>query len=64
MKKTITNTTALLSRRTLTLCVGLAVCAWAFGVQAQSNYPVRPVRLIVGFPAGTGPDIVARILAQ
>lgn len=28
------------------------------------SYPTRPVRIIVGFPAGTGPDIVARLLAQ
>ncbi|MES2399109.1 MAG: tripartite tricarboxylate transporter substrate binding protein [Pseudomonadota bacterium] len=30
----------------------------------QSGYPNKPVRLIVGFPAGTGPDIVARLLGQ
>ncbi|GIX24287.1 MAG: MFS transporter [Caldimonas sp.] len=28
------------------------------------NYPQRPVRLIVGFPPGTGPDVVARTLGQ
>jgi tripartite-type tricarboxylate transporter receptor subunit TctC len=47
----------------------LAVLALAagvlFGAQAQSqSYPNRPVRIIVGFPGGTGPDIVARLLAQ
>ncbi len=30
---------------------------------AQS-YPTRPVQIIVGFPAGSGPDIVARLAAQ
>ena len=32
--------------------------------RAQPAYPNKPVRLIVGFPAGTGPDIVARLLGQ
>jgi len=27
-------------------------------------YPTRPVRIIVGFPAGSGSDIVARLLGQ
>lgn len=31
---------------------------------AQGDYPSRPLRLIVGFPAGTSPDVVARLLAQ
>ena len=28
------------------------------------DYPTRPVRIIVGFPAGVAPDIVARVIAQ
>jgi tripartite-type tricarboxylate transporter receptor subunit TctC len=32
--------------------------------QAQTAYPSKTVRMIVGFPAGTGPDVVARLLAQ
>ena len=31
---------------------------------AADTYPSRPIHIIVGFPAGSGPDIVARILAQ
>ncbi len=30
----------------------------------ERTYPTRPVRLIVGFPAGSGPDIVGRIVGQ
>jgi tripartite-type tricarboxylate transporter receptor subunit TctC len=31
---------------------------------AQSDYPNRPLRLIVGFPAGSSADITARVLGQ
>ena len=45
-----------------TVVAGLAP---ATGALAQTaGYPHKPVRIIVGFPAGTGPDIVARLLAQ
>lgn len=32
--------------------------------RAQGNYPDRPVRMIVPFPAAGGTDIVARVLAE
>jgi tripartite-type tricarboxylate transporter receptor subunit TctC len=57
------------TRRTL-LAAGVTLAAsllpWS-SAQAQASggaYPNKPVRIIVGFPAGTGPDIVARLLAQ
>jgi tripartite-type tricarboxylate transporter receptor subunit TctC len=39
--------------------IGLA--AVAAGAQAQ-GFPVKPVRVIVGFPAGSGADITARVI--
>lgn len=44
---------------TVSLCLSLA---WA--PAAAATYPQGPVRLNVGFPPGTGPDIVARTLSQ
>ena len=31
---------------------------------AQSDYPNRPVRIIVGFPAGGASDVTARMIGQ
>ena len=44
---------------TLTCAAGLA----AFAARAD-DYPSRPVRVVVGFPAGSGADITARVVGQ
>jgi tripartite-type tricarboxylate transporter receptor subunit TctC len=36
----------------------------AGGAVAQTNYPEQTVRILVGFPAGTAPDVAARIVAD
>ncbi|MGJ7519206.1 Bug family tripartite tricarboxylate transporter substrate binding protein [Variovorax sp. LT1P1] len=54
-----------ISRRTaLAVAAAWAACAALPAFAQGSSYPDKPVRIIVGFPAGTGPDIVARLLAQ
>jgi tripartite-type tricarboxylate transporter receptor subunit TctC len=42
----------------------LAVIAGASAPTAAQDYPTRPVRWVVGFPAGGSSDIVARIMSD
>jgi len=46
------------------LFAALAVLLAAHTASAQSNYPNRPVKILVGFTPGTAPDLAARILAD
>ena len=34
------------------------------GAQATPTWPSQPLRLVVGFPAGTSPDLTARAFAE
>ena len=51
-------------RRFLHLSAGAAAIAALPRAAAALDYPARQVRLIVGFPAGTGPDVIARLVGQ
>jgi tripartite-type tricarboxylate transporter receptor subunit TctC len=53
------------SRRSIhKMALGGATLPFVTTLAWGEAYPTRPVRLIVGFPAGSGPDIVGRIVAQ
>src|ERR1700722_3200025 len=51
-------------RRSLTsMVIAVAAFGWA-GPLAAQTYPVRPIKMIVPFPAGGAPDTRARDLAK
>ena len=47
-----------------TLALAAAIAAATLAPAQAQNYPVRPVRIIVGYPPGGGVDVAARIVAQ
>jgi tripartite-type tricarboxylate transporter receptor subunit TctC len=51
-------------RKFLHLAAGAAALPAMSRVASALDYPSRPVRFVVGFPAGSATDIVARLLAQ
>ncbi len=52
----------MLTRRLL-LCAGAAAALARTTAQA-ADYPANPIRILVGYPAGGGVDIVARLLGE
>jgi len=51
-------------RRFLRLAAGAAVLPALPRHALALDYPTRPVRIIVPYPAGIAPDIVARVVGQ
>jgi tripartite-type tricarboxylate transporter receptor subunit TctC len=51
-------------RRRLTLAAAIALACAMSSAFAQATWPSQPIKLVVGFPAGSSPDLMARTLAE
>jgi tripartite-type tricarboxylate transporter receptor subunit TctC len=51
-------------RKFLRLAAGAAVLPVFSRGASAVDYPVRPVRIVVGFPAGGATDVIARLMGQ
>src|SRR6201996_4943253 len=51
-------------RALIGLCALVLATNAAFAQDDPSKYPTRPIHIIVGFAAGGGNDVIARIYAQ
>ena len=54
----------MLTRRDVIGAAGVALVAGAVRSHAQGFNPERPIRILVGYPAGGGVDIVARLFSE
>jgi tripartite-type tricarboxylate transporter receptor subunit TctC len=53
-----------MNRRQCLAAMSLAAAAVSSAAWAQSGYPSRPVKVVVGFPAGSATDVAARGVAE
>jgi tripartite-type tricarboxylate transporter receptor subunit TctC len=45
--------------------IAAVLCAWCFQcVHAQTDYPVKPIRIVIGTPVGGGSELMGRYVGQ
>ena len=53
-----------MNRREFAIAVSAMLLCTTAGAQSASSYPTKPVKLVVGFPAGQATDIIARMVTD
>lgn len=51
-------------RHSFPLALALALTLWGAAAQAETAWPTRPIKIMVGFAAGGSTDVTARIIGQ
>ncbi len=64
MKTTTTRSTRLLNAAAALAAAVLLAAAPCAPAAAQDKWPAKPIRMIVPFPPGSSPDLVARMLTE
>ena len=54
----------MLTRRDVMAAAGAALMAGMGRARGQGGYPDRPIRILVGYPAGGGVDLLARLVGE
>lgn len=56
--------TPMFNRRSLLATAAASVMTLSAGAAAAQDWPTAPVHIVVGFPAGSSPDTIARLVAE
>ena len=58
------NSVGELARRLVVGVMSCTLCVTAAGTAFAQSYPVKPIRMIVPFPAGGGSDAMGRVVGD
>lgn len=51
-------------RHVIAAAIAIAMASGVSNVFAQTAWPSKPLKIVVGFPAGSSPDLMARLIAE